>query len=187
MVSQVLKKCGTEFGRKARLNRNIPMIRRREVSAFYGILLGHQNRPVVIEAKVALLVGMMVRKSERFKIQAARLQVPEEPIGMGDSGERPHRRAEESRQGPRFAAEQMVRGVAQDGHPVLARLRLPAPADHEVHGRRPFDRLAQRACRQTTAVAEASFSVDEQNLDVPAQSVVLKTVICDENRAACLA
>ena len=56
-------------------------------------------------------------------------------------------------------------------------------AHHQINLAQTLHRLPERSCRETPAVAEAPFSVDDGNFDIPRQGIVLQAIIGDQNIA----
>src|SRR6266700_2331657 len=67
-------------------HRDVPMPYSGELSAFYGILLGHEHRLVVAELEVFRHQVRMVGKRTSHDFDPARPQHVEEPLRVADTG-----------------------------------------------------------------------------------------------------
>ena len=91
---------------------------------------------------------------------------------------------------PREVAQWALLGrvAQQDGRAGDQTEAMPGPAaavvDHQVDRGEPAGRLAQRSGRQAAAIAQAALAVDHGDLQVARQSIVLESVVAQQQVAA---
>ena len=110
-------------------------------------------------------------------------QMIEKASGIADAGHRVNRAAPETGQGRSDTRiNQIDRRIAAQTHQIF-----PAPgsavADDEIHLTQAGRRLAQRASRETSAVAKSAQSIDHGNFNIALQAVMLQTVVADDHVA----
>jgi len=63
------------------------------------------------------------------------------------------------------------------GHAVFTGFNLTAVDDDKIDLREPRDRFPQRAGRQQESITVAADPIDHGDFDIPPQSIVLQTVV----------
>ena len=182
-----------ELGREDRLDAQEPHARVGECGAFYGILLGHDDRPRRPGSfSSAALVGVMVGEGDAARGDAERARggrrsAPDCRCRRSPTTERPRaasansageqllvaRRARTKRSPPRRIANWRWRRAR--------RRAVPAVHDHRIDLAQARDGLAQRPRGQRQPVAEAPLAVDHRDLDVARERVVLQAVVAHEH------
>ena len=165
-----------------RRDRQLPHAGVGERPAFYGILLRHEDRMIVVEAQFCGSNGWWSGKACSISCSPASRSVCKEPRRVADGRHGMDRRG--TKRLERALARDRRTGAAPAGHelhreqPCRARRsrrgggRGPAGTveHHEVAAREPHRRLAQRTGRQQPAVAEAARAVDDRDLQVARQA-----------------
>jgi len=158
-------------------------VRLGETPAFDGVLVGHQHRQTIREIQIRRRKIVMVRKRVLDRRDAGRAQTVEESLRVADRSYRVHTLTTEA--GQRLGSPVIQRDdiAAAQLHQVLAVFGDAAVADAQIHLLQPARRLAQRACRQQPAIAEAARAVDHADFHVARQPVMLQSVVGDQHIA----
>jgi len=115
--------------------------------------------------------------------QPGMAQMVEKPPRIANAGHRMNRAvAKPGQRGADVRIGQIHRRIAAQAHQILA---APggAIADHEIHPAQAGERLPQRPGGQTGPIAHAAESVHHRNFKVTAQTIMLQTVIAEDDVA----
>ena len=168
-----------EFRGQMRCYRQVPVTGSGEASAFYRVLLGHDEREPVAERDIGRREPMVIGIGVRDNLKTQGGKGGEEALWMPDPRNRMHhaslpRRGRErvvvrertGRQRPALHGIESPRDPKRGEISNHIRPPLLAVLHHQIHRREAPERLSQRARGQEPAVAEPPHCVDDGDLEI---------------------
>src|SRR5690554_1636293 len=158
--------------------------------AFNRVFTGHHHRMRLAKIKISGTKRIMIRINMTHRRQSKLRQGIKEPLWVTNTSHRVYMRAsgeiiKDARSQVFYsqpAHRLQAHGITIDQRSVSISTRLVE--HHKIHRAQPRYRFAQRPHRQTMSVAKHARRIDYGNLYYPRQTVMLQSIISQQNIAA---
>jgi hypothetical protein len=152
--------------------------------AFYGILLGQQDRLAAAGTREHGREARVIRERTRLDQEPVRSQHGKEALGIADRGRSDDLAPGIFREGAARTVPKRHHGDRFEVHAYRTCKVRARSIDYDgVDLFDPRDRLAQRSRREPESIAEAAHAVHDHDLDVARECVMLQAVVAQDHVA----